>query len=152
MTPRTARRAGSLAAVALAAALLLQACGSSEPSTPRSFASAPTSTTVTSTSPTPTTTTTTSATPTTVVPVVPVVPAQVPVPTTRVAAKTVAPQGLVAPPTTKKQSANSGSTGGGAAYYKNCSAVRAAGKAPILRGQPGYAAHLDRDNDGIGCE
>lgn len=37
-------------------------------------------------------------------------------------------------------------------YYKNCSAVRAAGAAPIYRGQPGYARHLDRDNDGIGCE
>lgn len=155
MTPRTACRAGSITAVALAAGLLLQACGSSEPTTPRSFASAPTSTTVASTSPMPTatTTTTTSATPTTVVPVV---PAQVPVPTTRVAVKTVAPQGLVAPPTAKKQTANaggSGSTGGGGSvYYKNCTAVRNAGKAPILRGQPGYASHLDRDGDGIGCE
>lgn len=39
-----------------------------------------------------------------------------------------------------------------AAYYKNCDAVRAAGAAPIHRGQPGYAAHLDRDGDGVGCE
>jgi hypothetical protein len=39
-----------------------------------------------------------------------------------------------------------------APYYKNCDAVRAAGKAPIHRGDPGYARHLDRDNDGIGCE
>ncbi|WP_157111505.1 excalibur calcium-binding domain-containing protein [Nocardia beijingensis] len=37
-------------------------------------------------------------------------------------------------------------------YYKNCAAVRAAGKAPLLRGEPGYAPHLDRDNDGIACE
>lgn len=37
-------------------------------------------------------------------------------------------------------------------YYKNCSEVRAAGKAPIYRGQPGYAKHLDRDGDGIACE
>ncbi|WP_423920572.1 excalibur calcium-binding domain-containing protein [Frigoribacterium sp. 2-23] len=37
-------------------------------------------------------------------------------------------------------------------YYKNCDAVRAAGKAPIYVGQPGYAKHLDRDGDGIGCE
>ncbi len=36
--------------------------------------------------------------------------------------------------------------------YRNCAAVRAAGKAPIRRGQPGYAPHLDRDRDGIGCE
>ena len=38
-----------------------------------------------------------------------------------------------------------------AVYYENCDAVRAAGAAPIRRGQPGYAAHLDRDNDGQGC-
>ncbi|TDW81282.1 excalibur calcium-binding domain-containing protein [Kribbella sp. VKM Ac-2566] len=37
-------------------------------------------------------------------------------------------------------------------YYANCSEVRAAGKAPLYRGQPGYAAHLDRDNDGVACE
>ncbi|MFD8620475.1 MULTISPECIES: excalibur calcium-binding domain-containing protein [unclassified Streptomyces] len=37
-------------------------------------------------------------------------------------------------------------------YYKNCAAVRAAGAAPIRRGEPGYASHLDRDGDGIGCE
>lgn len=37
-------------------------------------------------------------------------------------------------------------------HYKNCSEVRAAGKAPIYRGQPGYASHLDRDGDGIACE
>lgn len=38
------------------------------------------------------------------------------------------------------------------AYYENCTAVRAAGAAPIYRGTPGYAPHLDRDRDGIGCE
>ena len=37
-------------------------------------------------------------------------------------------------------------------YYRNCSAARAAGAAPVRRGDPGYAPHLDRDNDGIGCE
>jgi hypothetical protein len=37
-------------------------------------------------------------------------------------------------------------------YYKNCDAVRAAGAAPIYAGQPGYASHLDRDKDGIGCD
>jgi hypothetical protein len=37
-------------------------------------------------------------------------------------------------------------------YYANCTAVRAAGAAPIHRGDPGYAAKLDRDGDGIGCE
>jgi hypothetical protein len=37
-------------------------------------------------------------------------------------------------------------------YYANCSAARAAGAAPVYRGDPGYASHLDRDNDGVGCE
>ncbi|ALG05821.1 excalibur calcium-binding domain-containing protein [Kibdelosporangium phytohabitans] len=39
-----------------------------------------------------------------------------------------------------------------AAYYKNCAAAKAAGAAPVRRGQPGYGSHLDRDGDGIGCE
>ncbi len=37
-------------------------------------------------------------------------------------------------------------------YYKNCAAVRAAGKAPLYQGQPGYSSKLDRDGDGIACE
>lgn len=37
-------------------------------------------------------------------------------------------------------------------YYKNCAAVRAAGKAPLHQGQPGYSSKLDRDGDGIACE
>ena len=37
-------------------------------------------------------------------------------------------------------------------YYKNCSAVRAAGADPVRRGDPGYGSHLDRDGDGVGCE
>lgn len=37
-------------------------------------------------------------------------------------------------------------------YYSNCDAVRAAGKAPLHRGQPGYRSGLDRDGDGVACE
>jgi hypothetical protein len=36
--------------------------------------------------------------------------------------------------------------------YANCAQARAAGAAPIRRGDPGYGRHLDRDGDGIGCE
>lgn len=36
--------------------------------------------------------------------------------------------------------------------YKNCAEAKAAGAAPIRRGQPGYGKHLDRDNDGIACD
>ncbi|WIV21208.1 MBL fold metallo-hydrolase [Paenibacillus polygoni] len=37
-------------------------------------------------------------------------------------------------------------------YYKNCDAVRAAGKDPLYKGDPGYSTKLDRDKDGIACE
>jgi hypothetical protein len=37
-------------------------------------------------------------------------------------------------------------------YYANCAAARAAGHAPLYRGEPGYRPGLDRDNDGIACE
>lgn len=36
--------------------------------------------------------------------------------------------------------------------YANCAAVRAAGKAPLYKGDPGYAKKLDRDGDGVACE
>lgn len=36
--------------------------------------------------------------------------------------------------------------------YANCTAARAAGAAPVRRGEPGYGRHLDRDGDGVGCE
>src|SRR5690606_36635854 len=36
--------------------------------------------------------------------------------------------------------------------FANCAQARAAGAAPVHRGDPGYGPHLDRDNDGIGCE
>lgn len=42
--------------------------------------------------------------------------------------------------------------GGGSSYYPNCSAARAAGAAPIMAGEPGYARKLDRDGDGVACE
>lgn len=40
----------------------------------------------------------------------------------------------------------------GSVYFRNCSEARAAGAAPVRRGQPGYGPHLDRDADGVGCE
>lgn len=36
--------------------------------------------------------------------------------------------------------------------YSSCAEVRAAGKAPINKGQPGYSSELDRDEDGTACE
>jgi hypothetical protein len=43
-------------------------------------------------------------------------------------------------------------TSGSPVYYPNCAAVRAAGAAPLYRGQPGYGLHLDGDGDGKACE
>ena len=37
-------------------------------------------------------------------------------------------------------------------YYAGCNEVRAQGKAPLYRGDPGYGAHMDGDGDGIACE
>lgn len=36
--------------------------------------------------------------------------------------------------------------------WKNCTEARDHGAAPVHRGDPGYGSHLDRDNDGVGCE
>ncbi len=41
---------------------------------------------------------------------------------------------------------------GSAAAFENCDAARAAGAAPVRRGDPGYGPHLDRDGDGTACE
>ena len=49
-------------------------------------------------------------------------------------------------------SGTDGGSGGGDVYYQNCAAARAAGAAPVHVGDPGYAPHLDRDGDGVGCE
>ncbi|SHM20959.1 excalibur calcium-binding domain-containing protein [Cryptosporangium aurantiacum] len=66
------------------------------------------------------------------------------VPTTRAAAPR--------PTTQAPAPAPAKTTAGSSVYYKNCDAVRAAGADPIRAGDPGYAKHLDRDGDGVGCE
>lgn len=58
----------------------------------------------------------------------------------------------VRPPPVSVQRSDSGTRDKTAIFYQNCAAVRAAGAAPIRRGQPGYGSHLDRDNDGVACE
>ncbi|WP_433523429.1 excalibur calcium-binding domain-containing protein [Nocardia pseudovaccinii] len=37
-------------------------------------------------------------------------------------------------------------------YYTDCDQVRAEGKLPLYRGQPGYNPYLDPDGDGIACD
>ncbi|MET9801398.1 excalibur calcium-binding domain-containing protein [Streptomyces sp. NPDC006368] len=57
---------------------------------------------------------------------------------------------------TRQASANddpgSGGDSGADVSYSNCTEARAAGAAPVRRGEPGYGRHLDRDNDGVGCD
>jgi len=55
-------------------------------------------------------------------------------------------------PTPEPELAKSDS--GGARVFENCDAVRAAGRAPLVRGDGLYGAntHMDRDGDGVACE
>ncbi|WP_328613357.1 excalibur calcium-binding domain-containing protein [Amycolatopsis sp. NBC_00355] len=75
-------------------------------------------------------------------------PTPVPQPPAKVATK-AAPKPPPAPPTTEDAPAPDQDS---AAYYKNCTAAKAAGAAPLYRGEPGYRAALDRDGDGVACE
>jgi len=75
--------------------------------------------------------------------------------TTAPAAKKTTPAPKATTPAAKKTTppvTHTTTLAGGSVYYKNCSAVRAAGKAPLHRGDPGYRSALDRDGDGVACE
>ena len=37
-------------------------------------------------------------------------------------------------------------------YWGGCDSARAAGTAPIYRGEPGYREEMDGDGDGVACE
>lgn len=55
--------------------------------------------------------------------------------------KATAPQAPSAPVTSKNE-----------VYYKNCTEANAAGAYNLKRGEPGYRAEMDGDNDGVACE
>lgn len=57
-----------------------------------------------------------------------------------------------APPAFTTGFADGRSSARASGAYANCAAARAAGAAPVRRGEPGYGPHLDRDGDGVGCE
>ncbi|AKE41983.1 putative calcium-binding protein [Corynebacterium kutscheri] len=85
----------------------------------------------------------------------PTPPAPIPVPEAKPApapqpaphpAPTPAPQPAPRPAPVQNHTTNTNS------YYRDCAAVRSAGKAPLYRGQPGYRPGLDRDGDGVACE
>jgi hypothetical protein len=74
-------------------------------------------------------------------------------PTTHVPVVTRAPAPVTTrPPAPRPTVAPAPVPGGGSVYYANCTAAKAAGAAPIYRGQPGYRSALDRDKDGVACE
>ena len=93
-----------------------------------------TTTTTAATTTSEATTTTAAAPPTTAAPVTTEAPPPPPI--------TEAPR----PAVTAAPSAPSGAT------YANCSEAKAAGAAPLSRGEPGYSSKLDRDGDGVACE
>ncbi len=55
-------------------------------------------------------------------------------------------------PTMERVAAQRVRSSAGTWSYRGCNEARAAGAAPLYRGQPGYGAHMDGDNDGIACE
>ncbi len=59
---------------------------------------------------------------------------------------------LPSPPSLSFLSSSSAAQATSVGPFRNCAAARAAGAAPLHRGQPGYAYHLDADGDGIACE
>jgi outer membrane biosynthesis protein TonB len=131
---------------------------------PSSTAAAPTTARATTTTVAPTTTapppsTTAPPPPTTAPPpptTAPAPPTTAPAPTTSPPPPTPAPTAApiptteYVPPPPMPVAAPLPEVGSGS--YKNCSAARAAGAAPVYRNDPGYGAHLDRDGDGVGCE
>ena len=62
---------------------------------------------------------------------------------------TTAPPATSPPPTAPPPTSPPATSG---VYYANCDEARAAGAAPIRRGEPGYRSALDRDDDGIACD
>ncbi len=48
-------------------------------------------------------------------------------------------------------SAGLSQTGSAGGAFANCDEARAAGRAPLFRGEPGYQPSLDPDGDGFAC-
>ena len=73
-------------------------------------------------------------------------------PTIKVTTKPTVKPTTQRPPTTRPTTRVTTTRPKPSVYYANCTEVRAAGAAPIHRGEPGYSSKLDRDGDGIACE
>ncbi|WP_327635757.1 excalibur calcium-binding domain-containing protein [Kribbella sp. NBC_00482] len=113
------------------------------PGTPSTSTTSPTSPSSTPpTTTTPTTPTTTTPAPTTPTPTTPSPSTPTPTPTATTAV----------PSATPSSSPSSTPSTTPAVVYRDCAEVRAAGKAPLYRGDPGYTPELDNNGDGIACE
>ncbi|MGW0117600.1 excalibur calcium-binding domain-containing protein [Streptomyces sp. NPDC003327] len=116
------------------------------PTTPAPTTEPPSATPTTEPAPVPTTTTPPepTAAPTTEAPAT----TRAPEPT-RQPTRTPAPRPTTQQPETAEPAETADES---SVYYRNCTAVREAGAAPIHAGDPGYGSHLDRDGDGVACE
>jgi hypothetical protein len=72
--------------------------------------------------------------------------------TVTVAQAATPPADYQAPPAAPVPAPIYPSTVSSGSYYSSCSEARAAGAAPLRRGEPGYRSGLDRDDDGVACE
>lgn len=52
----------------------------------------------------------------------------------------------------KRTTNGSSGVSGQSKQFASCAEARAAGAAPLYRGDPGYSERLDRDGDGVACE
>ncbi|MEU0541286.1 excalibur calcium-binding domain-containing protein [Nocardia sp. NPDC005978] len=133
----TLRHRALMAATAVGVLTVLTACGSGSP---ERKSAAPTTTAAPAEMRLPTTTVAPTTTSDVVTPT-----------TTTVLVTTTVP--VVAPPVVPQtQPAAAPAPAAPSVSYKNCAAVKAAGAAPLRRGDPGYSTSLDRDGDGIACE
>ena len=134
----------------LAGALLLTGCSSSvrapkpgpSASSSTSVSASPSVSATPSSSPTPSASASPSESPTPTETPSPVPPAEAP--TQAPAAEAPAQQASAQP----VQQAPAQSS----VYYETCADARAAGAAPLHRGDPGYRPGLDKDGDGVACE
>ena len=62
------------------------------------------------------------------------------------------PAAAAATPSASTDQAPFGNADQATVYYSGCNEVRAAGKAPLHAGDPGYRTDMDGDGDGLACE
>ncbi|MGY2089115.1 excalibur calcium-binding domain-containing protein [Nocardia gipuzkoensis] len=80
----------------------------------------------------------------------PFVPAPAPTPAPSPSAEPAPPPAPVPAPTPAPVPPRPPSSA--SVFYPDCDAARAAGAAPLHRGEPGYRPQLDSDHDGVACE